>query len=148
MKISKDKLKEIIREELASLNEDQYGDVSFSRRKLKLALEDAECVLHCLADKAEDEELPNWWIDKVSKALDYLNVCRDYIKTDDMNGVHEDTEKEFPIWEFNYKNIRATFIHKSNHAQAKKIAKVLTEKHGCKKVRIQTLDLAQNPGHF
>ena len=25
------------------------------------------------------------------------------------------------------------------------LAKVLTEKHGCKKVRIQTLDLAQNP---
>ncbi len=37
MKISKDKLKEIIREELESLNEDQYGDFSFSRRKLKLA---------------------------------------------------------------------------------------------------------------
>ena len=24
--------------------------------------------LHCLADKAENDELPNWWIDKVSKA--------------------------------------------------------------------------------
>ena len=98
MKITKDKLKQIVREELATLNEDQYGDVSFSRRKLKLASEDAECVLHCLANKAEDEELPNWWIDKVSKAADYLNVCRDYIKTDDLNGIHEDTEKEFPIW--------------------------------------------------
>ena len=98
MKITKQKLKDIIREELATLNEDQYGDVSFSRRKLKLASEDAECVLHCLADKAENEELPNWWIDKVSKAADYLNVCRDYIKTDDLNGIHEDTEKEFPIW--------------------------------------------------
>ena len=45
VKISKQQLKEIIREELASLNEDQYGDVSFSRRKLKLAHEDAECIL-------------------------------------------------------------------------------------------------------
>ena len=68
MKITKDKLKEIIREELASLNEDQYGDVSFSRRKLELASEDAECIKHCLADKAENEELPNWWKDKISKA--------------------------------------------------------------------------------
>ena len=81
MKITKKKLKQIVREELETLNEDQYGDVSFSRRKLKLAHEDAECILHCLADKAENEELPNWWIDKVSKAADYLNVCRDYIKT-------------------------------------------------------------------
>ena len=85
MKITKSKLKQIVREELETLNEDQYGDVSFSRRKLKLASEDAECVLHCLADKAEDEELPNWWIDKVSKAADYLNVCRDNIKTHDLN---------------------------------------------------------------
>ena len=29
--------------------------------------------------------------------------------------------------------------------EAKKIAKVLSDKHGCKKVRIQVLDLAQNP---
>ena len=43
--MTKQQLKEIIREELASLNEDQYGDVSFSRRKLKLAHEDAECIL-------------------------------------------------------------------------------------------------------
>lgn len=147
MKITKDKLKEIIREELASLNEDQYGDVSFSRRKLKLAHEDAECVLHCLADKAEDEELPNWWIDKVSKAADYLNVCRDYIKTDDLNGIHEDTEKEFPIWGIppGKTSEELLYTKATSHAQAKKIAKVLTEKHGCKKVRIQTLDLAQNP---
>ena len=147
MKMTKQKLKEIIREELASLNEDQYGDVSFSRRKLKLAHEDAECVLHCLANKAEDEELPNCWIDKVSKAADYLNVCRDYIKTDDLNGIHEDTEKEYPIWGIppGKTSEELLYTKATSHSQAKKIAKVLTEKHGCKKVRIQTLDLAQNP---
>ena len=74
MKITKSKLKQIVREELEALNEDQYGDVSFSRRKLKLACEDSENILQLLADKAENEELPNWWIDKVSKAADYLNV--------------------------------------------------------------------------
>ena len=64
-----------------AINEDQYGDVSFSRRKLKLACEDSENILQLLADRAENEELPNWWIDKVSKAADYLNVCRDYLAT-------------------------------------------------------------------
>ena len=33
----------------------------------------------------------------------------------------------------------------TSHSQAKVIARILTDKHGCKKVRIQTLDLAQNP---
>ena len=147
MKITKDKLKEIIREELASLNEDQYGDVSFSRRKLKLAHEDAECILHCLSEKAEDEELPNWWIDKLSKAADYLNVCRDYIKTDDLNGVHENTGKEYPIWGIppGKTSEELLYTNATSHSQAKKIAKVLTDKHRCKKVRIQVLDLAQNP---
>lgn len=147
MKITKDKLKQIVREELATLNEDQYGDVSFSRRKLKLASEDAECVLHCLADKAEDEELPNWWIDKVSKAADYLNVCRDYIKTDDLNGIHEDTEKEYPIWGIppGKNSEELLYTKATSKRQASKIAKILTDKHKCKKVRIQTLDLAQNP---
>ena len=98
MKISKDKLKEIICEELETLTEEHHGDVSFSRRKLKLASEDAECILQCLSDKAENEELPNWWIDKVSKAADYLNVCRDYLVTDQTHGVHENVDTEYPIW--------------------------------------------------
>ena len=55
MKITKSKLKQIVREELETLTEDQYGDVSFSRRKLKLACEDSENILQLLADKAEDD---------------------------------------------------------------------------------------------
>ena len=147
MKITKDKLKQIVREELETLTEEQHGDVSFSRRKLKLACEDSENILQLIADKAETEELPNWWIDKVSKAADYLNVCRDYIKTDDLNGIHEDTEKEFPIWGVppGKTSEELLYTKATSHSQAKKIAKVLTDKHGCKKVRIQTLDLAQNP---
>jgi hypothetical protein len=130
-----------------NINEDQYGDVSFSRRKLKLASEDAECILHCLSNKAENDELPNWWIDKVSKAADYLNVCRDYIKTDDLNGIHEDTEKEFPIWGIppGAKREELLYTKAKSHAEAKKIVKILTNKHGVTKARIQVLDLAQNP---
>lgn len=148
MKITKSKLKQIVREELETLNEDQYGDVSFSRRKLKLACEDSESILQLLADKAEDDGLPNWWKDKVSKAADYLNIARDYLATDShTDAIHEDTEKEFPIWgippEKNSEEL--LYTKATSHSQAKKIAKVLTDKHGCKKVRIQVLDLAQDP---
>ena len=133
-----------------SINEDQYGDVSFSRRKLKLACEDSESILQLLANKAENDELPNWWKDKVSKAADYLNICRDYIKTNNVNdlgGVHEDTEKEYPIWGIppGKNSEELLYTKATSHSQAKKIAKVLTDKHGCKKVRIQVLDLAQDP---
>ena len=38
-------------------------------RRTQTCIEDAECVLHCLADKAENEELPNWWKEKVSNRL-------------------------------------------------------------------------------
>jgi hypothetical protein len=148
VKITKQKLKEIVREELASLNEDQYGDVSFSRRKLKLACEDSESILQLLADKAEDGELPNWWKDKVSKAADYLNIARDYLATDShTDAIHEDTEKEFPIWGIppGKNSEELLYTKATSHSQAKKIAKVLTDKHGCKKVRIQVLDLAQDP---
>jgi hypothetical protein len=131
-----------------AINEDQYGDVSFSRRKLKLACEDSENILQLLADKAEDEELPNWWIDKVSKASDYLNVCRDYLATDGhTDAVHEGTEKEYPIWGIppGKKDEELLYTKAKSHSQAKGIAKILTDKHKCKKVRIQVLDLAQDP---
>ena len=131
-----------------AINEDQYGDVSFSRRKLKLACEDSESILQLLANKAEDDELPNWWKDKVSKAADYLNIARDYLATDShTDAIHEDTEKEYPIWGIppGKNSEELLYTKATSHSQAKKIAKVLTDKHGCKKVRIQVLDLAQDP---
>ena len=130
-----------------AINEDQYGDVSFSRRKLKLACEDSENILQLLADKAENEELPNWWIDKVSKSADYLNVCRDYIATDQAHGVHENVDTEYPIWGIppGKSSEELLYTKATSKRQASKIAKTLTDKHNCKKVRIQTLNLAQNP---
>jgi hypothetical protein len=148
VKITKSKLKQIVREELETLNENQYGDVSFSRRKLKLACEDSESILQLLADKAEDDELPNWWKDKVSKAADYLNIARDYLATDShTDAIHEDTEKEYPIWGIppGKNSEELLYTKATSKRQASKIAKTLTDKHKCKKVRIQTLDLAQNP---
>ena len=148
MKISKQKLKEIIREELASLNEDQYGDVSFSRRKLKLACEDSESILQILANINDDEDIPNWLMDKVSKSADYLNIARDYLLSDmtQSTKIHE-SEKEFPIWGIppGAKREELLYTKAKSHAEAKKIVKILTNKHGVTKARIQVLDLAQNP---
>ena len=151
MKITKQQLKEIIREELASLNEDQYGDVSFSRRKLKLACEDSESILQLLANKAEDDELPNWWKDKVSKALeDAIILILHVIILQLILILMQSTKKpkkNFQFGAFHYKKTSEELLYTNatSHSQAKKIAKVLTDKHGCKKVRIQVLDLAQNP---
>ena len=99
-------------------------------------------------DKAEDDELPNWWKDKVSKAADYLNIARDYLATDShTDAIHEDTEKEFPIWGIppGKNSEELLYTKATSKRQASKIAKILTDKHKCKKVRIQTLDLAQDP---
>ena len=130
--------------------EDHSGkcDVSFTRRKLKLACEDSENILQLLTNMSDEEELPNWWIDKVSKSADYLNVCRDYLATDiQPNAIRENTEKEYPIWGIppGKKDEELLYTKAKSHGEAKKIAKVLTDKHGCTKVRIQVLDLAQDP---
>ena len=57
------------------------------------------------------------------------------------------TAKEFPIWGIppGKKDEELLYTKAKSHGEAKKIAKVLTDKHGCKKVRIQVLDLAQDP---
>jgi|TARA_R110002012_G_scaffold228600_1_gene400992 predicted RNA-binding protein (virulence factor B family) len=98
MKISKTQLKQIIKEELSSiireelqatlgekivsrpaaLQEDGHVDVPSARRKLKTAMEDAGQILHALAHASDEDELPSWWMGKVTLASDYLNKARDY----------------------------------------------------------------------
>jgi len=151
MKMTKQQLKQIVREELATLNEDHSGkgDVPYARRKLKLACEDSENILQMLVNMSDDTELPNWLMDKISKSADYLNIARDYLASDmtQSTEIHEDTEKEYPIWGIppGKNSEELLYTKATSHSQAKKIAKVLTDKHGCKKVRIQVLDLAQDP---
>jgi len=138
------------------INEDHSGkgDASYLRRKLKLACEDSESILQILANINDDEDIPNWLMDKVSKSADYLNIARDYLASDmtntlDVNpagGIHE-SEKEFPIWGIppGAKREELLYTKAKSHAEAKKIVKILTDKHGVTKARIQVLDLAQNP---
>ena len=79
MKITKTQLKEIIKEELEStINEDGHTDVPSAIRKLKTATEDAVQILRALEGRP-DEELPSWWMSKLTLASDYLNKARDYL---------------------------------------------------------------------
>tara|TARA_R100001510_G_C7527528_1_gene120371 strand:- start:183 stop:473 length:291 start_codon:yes stop_codon:yes gene_type:complete len=90
MKITKEELSNIIREELqatlgekivsrpAALQEDGHVDVPSARRKLKTAMEDAHEILHGLTQMSDEGELPSWWMGKVTLAADYLNKARDY----------------------------------------------------------------------
>ena len=132
------------------VNEDHSGkgDVPYARRKLKLACEDSENILQMLANMTDDTELPNWLMDKVSKSADYLNIARDYLLSDmtQSTKIHE-SEKEFPIWGIppGAKREELLYTKAKSHAEAKKIVKILTDKHGVTKARIQVLDLAQNP---
>ena len=79
MKITKTQLKQIIKEELEStINEDGHTDVPSAIRKLKTATEDAVQILQALEGRP-DEELPSWWMSKLTLASDYLNKARDYL---------------------------------------------------------------------
>ena len=81
MKITRSQLKQIIKEELEStINEDGHTDVPSAIRKLKTATEDAVQILQALEGRP-DEELPSWWMRKITLAADYLNKSRDYLLT-------------------------------------------------------------------
>ena len=90
MKITKTQLKQIIKEELEStINEDGHTDVPSAIRKLKTATEDAMQILHAL-EGHHDQELPSWWMSKLTLAADYLNKARDYLL------VPSETMEEYP----------------------------------------------------
>ena len=96
MKITKQRLQQIIQEEInshkasqlnenidafeegeAGLNEDGHTDIPSAARKMKLAIEDAGQILAALEGGQGD--LPAWWMSKVTMAADYLNKARDYL---------------------------------------------------------------------
>jgi len=84
VKITRSRLKEIIKEELRLLkenniiSEDGHTDVPSARRKMKTSVEDAMQILQGLEAMSDEGELPSWWMGKVTLAADYLNKARDY----------------------------------------------------------------------
>ena len=78
MKITKQQLKQIIKEELEStLVEDGHEDVPSARRAMKTIIEDAGQMLQAL-EQAEGP-LPTWWTNKMAVAANNLNKMRDYL---------------------------------------------------------------------
>ena len=80
--MNKEQLRKLIKEELkAVLNEDGHTDVSSARRQAKLAIEDSQDILQHLEGFSPEQDLPSWWMKKVSLASAYLNSARDYLLT-------------------------------------------------------------------
>ena len=81
MKVTKQQLKEIIKEELqAVLNEDGHEDVPSARRAMMTIIEDAGQMLETLEQM--DGHLPTWWTNKMAVAASMLNKMRDYLLID------------------------------------------------------------------
>ena len=101
MKVTRSRLKEIIKEELRLLkesniiSEDGHTDVPSARRKMKTSVEDAMQILQGLEAMPDEGELPSWWMGKVTLAADYLNKARDYFLVSEAKeaGVPEDRRK-------------------------------------------------------
>ena len=78
MKITKEQLKQIIKEEVEStINEDGHQDVPSARRAMKTIIEDAGQMLQAL--EQIDGHLPTWWTNKMAVSASMLNKMRDYL---------------------------------------------------------------------
>ena len=67
-----------------------------------------------------------------------------------MKGKLEESKKEFVIWGIppGKSSEEILYTKAKSQGEAKKVVKVLTDKHGVKKARIQILDLEQDPSKF
>ena len=65
----------------SKINEDGHTDIPSAIRKCKLAIDDAKDILEKLGEKDPEENLPAWWMSKITLAADYLNKADNYINT-------------------------------------------------------------------
>lgn len=63
---------------MGEISEDGHTDVNSAVRSMKLIIEDASQILEGLMQMPESGELPSWWMNKVAVAKKDLNSCRDY----------------------------------------------------------------------
>ena len=88
MKITKEKLMEIIKEEVEStLQEDGHEDVPSAVRAMKTIIEDAGQILQAL--EGMDGTLPTWWTNKMAVASSKMNSMRDYLLVDSEEAMEE-----------------------------------------------------------
>ena len=91
MKISKEELRKIIKEEI--LKESGHTDVPSSRANLFTIVEDCDDMLKILSQVPKHASLPSWWTNKIAVASNKLNACRDYLLTS-VGGVREESMEE------------------------------------------------------
>jgi len=74
--------KKLLKEEaIRLLTEDGHTDVAYAKRKMILAMEDAHQILQALQQMDDEDDLPSWWMAKITMAYSYLNKSRDYLLT-------------------------------------------------------------------
>ncbi len=86
MKITKQKLVEIINEELNSLSEGDYGEGSMAKNQLARTAELATMINDMIQ---EDSDLEEWVESKITKANDYLSTVMNYMRGE---ALTEETE--------------------------------------------------------
>jgi len=153
MKITREELKQLVREVIQENHanietEERFEDLYFGLQKLISRVSKNNKV------KGYAGELTHAFIDLlyavetdrlgVGEIFNALKKVRGKISK---NAIHENIEKEYPIWGIPPGKNKEELLYTkaTSKRQARAIALYLTDKHGCTKVRIQVLDLAQDP---
>ena len=79
-----------------SINEDGHTDIPSAIRKCKLIIDDAKDILEKLGEKNQEDDLPAWWMSKITLAADYVNKADNYINTSGQlnDGSYEHIRKD------------------------------------------------------
>ena len=93
MKVTKEVISNIVKEEILDLLEDGHEDVPSARRAMQTIIEDASQMLQALEQM--DGTLPTWWTNKMAVASSSLNKMRDYLLVPGEKSLDEG-EKDYP----------------------------------------------------
>tara|TARA_R100000084_G_C4616018_1_gene130575 strand:- start:35 stop:610 length:576 start_codon:yes stop_codon:yes gene_type:complete len=98
VKLSKQILKKIIKEELQSFKEGHDNEGKMAKYDAKEIFQDAEDVFKMID---ETDDLPEWLEAKITKAADYMNSVKDYLTHHQKDNVKEDfgmSAKQLPTF--------------------------------------------------
>lgn len=98
MKISKQRLQEILREELELANMTlPSGEIDHEGRMAKRQLEDIAEYSRELCDMLQDDtQLESWVQAKITKAADYISKVKHYLEYEMKTGKHDQVTAEMP----------------------------------------------------
>ena len=82
------------------IHEDGHMDIPSAIRKCKVIIDGAQDIMEKLGGMSqEQDDLPSWWMDKVTLATDYINKADDYINNSGQindASITEGSNKEKP----------------------------------------------------